>query len=142
MLFYRALLLDAGPDGLRPVLLGIGLSVAILVALVLIVGRLGRKLNPRPVMLASSVLLAVLGVADRSRRALAARGRLSAHVDADLRRRDMVGYLDAGHLSDVAGPAGSAGGHRAAHRSQCAFAARGGGQERPGPGGTAQPSQA
>jgi len=62
VLFYRALLLDAGPDGLRPVLLGIGLGVAILVALVLVVGRLGRKLNPRPVMLASSVLLAVLSV--------------------------------------------------------------------------------
>lgn len=62
VLFYRALLLDAGPGGLRPVLLGIVLGVAMLVALVVVVGRLGRKLNPRPVMLASSILLAVLSV--------------------------------------------------------------------------------
>lgn len=62
VLFYRALLLDAGPGGLRPVLLGIALGVGLLVALVIVVGRLGRKLNPRPVMLASSVLLAVLSV--------------------------------------------------------------------------------
>lgn len=62
VLFYRALLLDAGPGGLRPVLGGIALGVSLLVGLVLLVGRLGRKLNPRPVMLASSVLLAVLSV--------------------------------------------------------------------------------
>lgn len=62
VLFYRALLLDAGPGGWKPVLLGIAIATVLLVGLVLVVGRIGRKLNPRPVMLASSVLLAVLSV--------------------------------------------------------------------------------
>jgi high-affinity iron transporter len=44
------------------VLLGIAIATVLLVGLVLIVGRIGRKLNPRPVMLASSILLAVLSV--------------------------------------------------------------------------------
>ncbi len=62
VLFYRALLLDAGEGGWKPVLLGIAIASVILVGLVVIVGRIGRKLNPRPVMLASSILLAVLSV--------------------------------------------------------------------------------
>jgi len=62
VLFYRALLLDAGPGGWKPVLLGIAIATVLLVGLVLVVGRIGRKLNPRPVMLASSILLAVLSV--------------------------------------------------------------------------------
>ncbi len=61
-LFYRALLLDAGRDGWRPVLLGIAVGVLALVFLVGILSRIGRKLNPRPVMLASSVLLALLAL--------------------------------------------------------------------------------
>lgn len=62
-LFYRALLLDVGPEGWRPVLLGIGVGVCALAVLVVVVGRIGRKLNPRPVMLASSALLAMLALA-------------------------------------------------------------------------------
>lgn len=62
VLFYRALLLDAGEGGWKPVLLGIAIASVILVGLVVVVGRIGRKLNPRPVMLASSILLAVLSV--------------------------------------------------------------------------------
>jgi high-affinity iron transporter len=61
-LFYRALLLDVGPAGFRPVLLGIVVGVLLLAVVVVVVGRLGRKLNPRPVMLASSALLALLAL--------------------------------------------------------------------------------
>jgi high-affinity iron transporter len=62
-LFYRALLFDVGPSGLRQVLAGIAVAVAMLAVLVVVVGRIGRKLNPRPVMLASSGLLALLALA-------------------------------------------------------------------------------
>lgn len=62
-LFYRALLFDVGPGGLRQVVAGIAVGVAILAVLVVVVGRIGRKLNPRPVMLASSGLLALLALA-------------------------------------------------------------------------------
>jgi len=62
-LFYRALLFDVGPNGLRQVLAGIAVGVAVLAVLVVVVGRIGRKLNPRPVMLASSALLALLALA-------------------------------------------------------------------------------
>jgi high-affinity iron transporter len=61
-LFYRALLLDAGPGGWRPVLSGIAVGLCALTLLVLFVGRIGRKLNPRPVMLISSGLLALLAL--------------------------------------------------------------------------------
>lgn len=61
-LFYRALLLDVGAGGWQPVLWGIVIGVAALAILVVTVGRIGRKLNPRPVMLASSALLALLAL--------------------------------------------------------------------------------
>ncbi len=62
VLFYRALLLDVGPAR-GAVALGAAAGAVGIAAVVLIVGRLGRRLNPRPVMLASSVLLSVLAVA-------------------------------------------------------------------------------
>jgi high-affinity iron transporter len=62
VLFYRSLLLNAGPGGWKQVLGGALLGAALMVAVVLIVGRIGRRLNPRPVMLASSVLLALLAL--------------------------------------------------------------------------------
>src|SRR5205814_937824 len=57
VLFYRALLLDAG-DQRAQVALGAALGAVGIALLVLVLGRLGRRLDPRPVMLASSVLLA------------------------------------------------------------------------------------
>jgi high-affinity iron transporter len=62
VLFYRSLLLNAGPGGWKQVLGGALLGAALMVAVVLVVGRIGRRLNPRPVMLASSVLLALLAL--------------------------------------------------------------------------------
>ena len=63
VLFFRTLLLNAGPGGFKQVLGGAVLGAVIMVGVVLLVGRIGRKLNPRPVMLASSVLLALLALA-------------------------------------------------------------------------------
>lgn len=62
VLFYRALLLDAGPSSWQLVAMGALTGALIMVAVVLVVGRIGKKLNPRPVMLASSVLLALLSL--------------------------------------------------------------------------------
>lgn len=62
VLFFRALMLQAGPGGQGQVLLGAGLGTLLMIGLVLVVGRIGKKLNPRPVMLASSVLLAALSL--------------------------------------------------------------------------------
>ena len=62
VLFYRALLLDAGQAGYRSVLAGLGLGVVLLVGVVVLVGKIGRRLNPRPVMLGSSLLLALLSI--------------------------------------------------------------------------------
>jgi high-affinity iron transporter len=61
VLFYRALLLDAGSDVTR-VLLGAAAGVGVLVALVLAFKQVGKKIPPRPFMLASSGILAVLAV--------------------------------------------------------------------------------
>jgi high-affinity iron transporter len=62
VLFYRALLLDAG--GSRwPVALGAVAGLAGIGVVLLVVQRLGRRLNPRPVMLVSSVILAALALA-------------------------------------------------------------------------------
>ena len=61
VLFFRALALGA-PGHSAAVLAGAAVGVAGLTALVLVMSQLGRRLNPRPVMLASSVLLAALAV--------------------------------------------------------------------------------
>jgi high-affinity iron transporter len=62
VLFYRALLLDVGPER-GAVAAGAAAGVVAIAIVVLTVARLGRRLNPRPVMLASSVLLAALSIA-------------------------------------------------------------------------------
>ena len=61
VLFMKALLLDstAGP---WPVVAGAAAGVAVLAVLVLVLGRFGRRLNPRPLMLVSSVVLTALAV--------------------------------------------------------------------------------
>lgn len=62
VLFYRTLLVSAGDKGRSDVIWGAVLGVVVMVAVVLIVGRIGRKLNPRPVMLVSSALLSLLAI--------------------------------------------------------------------------------
>ena len=62
VLFFRALLLDAGPQSLHLVAAGAATGTLIMVAVVLVVGRIGQKLNPRPVMLVSSAFLALLAL--------------------------------------------------------------------------------
>jgi len=62
VLFYRTLLVSAGPKGRSDVIWGAVLGVVVMIAVVLVVGRIGRKLNPRPVMLVSSALLALLAL--------------------------------------------------------------------------------
>ncbi len=62
VLFYRTLLVSAGDKGRSDVIWGAVLGVVVMVAVVLIVGRIGRKLNPRPVMLVSSALLSLLAL--------------------------------------------------------------------------------
>lgn len=62
VLFYRTLLVSAGDKGRSDVIWGAVLGVIVMVAVVLIVGRIGRKLNPRPVMLVSSALLSLLAI--------------------------------------------------------------------------------
>ena len=62
VLFYRTLLVSAGPKGRSDVIWGAVLGVVVMFAVVLVVGRIGRKLNPRPVMLVSSALLAMLAL--------------------------------------------------------------------------------
>ena len=62
VLFYRTLLVSAGPHGRSDVIWGAVLGVVVMIAVVLVVGRIGRKLNPRPVMLVSSALLAMLAL--------------------------------------------------------------------------------
>ena len=62
VLFYQALLLDAG--GRRSaVALGAVAGVVGIAVVLLVLARLGRHLNPRPVMLASSALLSLLAIA-------------------------------------------------------------------------------
>lgn len=62
VLFFQALLLDAGEAQDR-VWLGAGLGLAALIASALVLRSIGQRLKPRPLMLASSVLLAVLSFA-------------------------------------------------------------------------------
>ncbi|MBK8172200.1 MAG: FTR1 family protein [Sandaracinaceae bacterium] len=61
VLFYQALLLDAGEHA-RMVWLGACAGVAILIAIVFALRQIGQKIPPRPFMLGSSVLLAVLAL--------------------------------------------------------------------------------
>jgi high-affinity iron transporter len=62
VLFYRALLLDAGPQSWHLVAAGAATGTVLMIAVVLVVGRIGQKLNPRPVMLVSSAFLALLAL--------------------------------------------------------------------------------
>jgi high-affinity iron transporter len=61
VLFMKALLLDstAGP---WPVVAGAAAGTSVLAVLVLVLGRFGRRLNPRPLMLVSSIVLTALAI--------------------------------------------------------------------------------
>ena len=61
VLFFKALLLDsnAGP---WPVVAGAAAGVAVLMVVVKLLGLVGRRLNPRPLMLVSSVVLTGLAI--------------------------------------------------------------------------------
>jgi len=61
VLFFQALLLDAG-DAQAHVWLGVALSVVLLAGAAFALKLIGQRLQPRPFMLASSGLLAVLAV--------------------------------------------------------------------------------
>jgi high-affinity iron transporter len=61
VLFYRALVLGAPGHG-GAILAGAGVAIAGLTVLVMVMSYLGKRLNPRPVMMASSVLLTALAV--------------------------------------------------------------------------------
>jgi len=62
VLFFRALLLDAGDQQGR-VWMGALAGLALLAVITLVLQRVGQRLQPRPFMLASSALLAVLALA-------------------------------------------------------------------------------
>lgn len=62
VLFFRALLLKVGPGAWHEVVLGAALGGAAMIGVVVVFQRVGKRLNPRPVMLASSVLLALLSL--------------------------------------------------------------------------------
>jgi high-affinity iron transporter len=62
VLFFRALLLDAADQPER-VWLGALAGVAVLVVITLVLQRVGQRLQPRPFMMASSALLAVIALA-------------------------------------------------------------------------------
>jgi high-affinity iron transporter len=59
VLFYQALVLDAG-EHVRQIWIGTAIGIGALVAIALVLLRLGQKLKPAPFMLASSVFLALL----------------------------------------------------------------------------------
>jgi high-affinity iron transporter len=61
VLFFRALALDS-PGRAPAIAAGAATGVVVLAALVVAMAQLGRRLDPRPVMLASSVLLTALAV--------------------------------------------------------------------------------
>jgi high-affinity iron transporter len=62
VLFFKALLLDAGQSQSR-VWLGAGLGLFVLALVALVLNRIGQRLQPRPFMLVSSGLLALLVLA-------------------------------------------------------------------------------
>jgi high-affinity iron transporter len=61
VLFYRALVMGA-PGHASAVVAGAAAGVVGLSGLVLVMAQLGRRLNPRPVMLGSSILLTTLAI--------------------------------------------------------------------------------
>lgn len=63
VLFYRSLLLSVGPGGLMQVVWGAVVGVAAMFTVVIILGKIGHRLNPRPVLLCSGVLLSGLALA-------------------------------------------------------------------------------
>jgi len=61
VLFFKALILDSAGGGWW-VVFGAASGIAALVVLVQIMTRLGKRLNPKPVMTASSILLTVIAI--------------------------------------------------------------------------------
>jgi high-affinity iron transporter len=61
VLFFRALLVDS-PGRAGAIVAGILAGGAALVGLVVVMQQLGRRLNPRPVMVASGILLTMLAI--------------------------------------------------------------------------------
>jgi high-affinity iron transporter len=61
VLFFKALLLDS-PTGPWPVIGGAAAGLSVLVVIVQVLARVGRRMNPRPLMLASSVVLSALAI--------------------------------------------------------------------------------
>ncbi len=61
VLFFRALVLDAPGAGLH-VVLGAASGLAVLMIVVRVMSSLGKRLNPRPVMLVSGVLLTAIAI--------------------------------------------------------------------------------
>ncbi len=61
VLFFKALLLDS-TVGPWPVAAGAAAGAGVLAVLVLVLGRLGRRLDPKPLMLVSSVILTALAI--------------------------------------------------------------------------------
>ncbi|MEO6950441.1 MAG: FTR1 family protein, partial [Polyangia bacterium] len=61
VLFFKALLLDS-TVGPWPVIGGAAAGAAVLTLIVLVLGRLGRRLDPKPLMLVSSIILTALAI--------------------------------------------------------------------------------
>jgi high-affinity iron transporter len=61
VLFFRALVLDS-PEGKLAIVAGAASGVAVLVLLVRLMSYFGKRLNPRPVMLVSSILLTIIAI--------------------------------------------------------------------------------
>lgn len=80
VLFFKALLLDS-PTGPWPVVGGAAAGLAVLVVIVQVLSRIGRRMNPRPLMLVSSLVLTVLAISlvGQGVRALQEGGILGLH---------------------------------------------------------------
>lgn len=81
VLFFQALLLDAG-EATEKVWLGAGAGLAVLAIVALALRALGQRLKPRPLMLASSALLALLAfsLSGKGIRALQEAGIIPIHA--------------------------------------------------------------